>query len=92
MNPDQVDELKRMAEELYRLHEEMSISPERCREFNRRCALFLDRVEDLGMGQMALRVMDLLASCSPKDQSSCENATRTKGILERIRERLAAER
>jgi hypothetical protein len=42
------------------LHERITQSSE-CREFNRRAALLLERLEDAGLSRMADRAMDLLA-------------------------------
>jgi hypothetical protein len=33
-------------------------------------------------------MMDLMAGCSPKDFSPCDNRQSTKGALERLRERM----
>jgi len=39
---------------------------------------------------LADRVMDLLAGCSPKDFSPCDNRQCTKGSLERLQEKIRA--
>lgn len=71
-------------EELAELHEQ----PSRCREFNSRASLLLDRLEGLGAYDMADRMMALLGGCSPKDFSPCENRQVTKGALERLVKRV----
>jgi hypothetical protein len=67
------------------LHEKITQSSE-CREFNHRTALLLQRVEDAGFIRLADRVMDLLASCNPKDLSLCDSVRRAKDALERLRD------
>ncbi|MDD1739834.1 MAG: hypothetical protein LUQ30_03170 [Methanothrix sp.] len=47
-----------------------------------------ERLEEMGADDLADRVMDLLAGCSPKDFSPCDNRMSTKGSLERLKERL----
>ncbi len=66
------------------MHEKLTQSSE-CREFNRRTALLLQRLEEAGFSRMADRAMDLLASCNPKDLSQCESVQRARDILERLR-------
>jgi hypothetical protein len=75
-------------EGLLQLHEKTSADPSKCREFNARAALLLDRLEELEQFPLADRMMDLLSGCSPKDFSSCENHQRTKGALERLAARV----
>jgi hypothetical protein len=74
--------------ELYELHESSVSDPGRCRTFNSRASLFLEKLEDLQAYDIADRVMDLLAGCSPKDFSPCDNRQCTKGSLERLRDRI----
>ncbi|NYT01375.1 MAG: hypothetical protein GKC10_01250, partial [Methanosarcinales archaeon] len=50
-------------------------------------ALLLDRLESQGFTQLADRVMDLMAGCSPKVASHCENALSTRARLENLRDR-----
>ncbi|VVB68957.1 Uncharacterised protein [uncultured archaeon] len=75
----------REIEALCNMHEKLSQSSE-CREFNRRTALLLQRLEDAGFSRLADRAMDLLASCNPKDLSQCDSVQRARDILERLRE------
>jgi hypothetical protein len=81
-------EIQKELEELYRLHEETTTSSTKCREFNSRSALFLQKLEDMGYNRIADMFMDLIGGCSPKDFSHCESHERTKGMLERIRARV----
>jgi len=74
--------------ELYELHESSVSDPGRCRTFNSRASLFLEMLEERQAWDMADRVMDLLAGCSPKDFSPCENRQCTKGSLERLQDRI----
>jgi hypothetical protein len=83
------DELERREilqeiEALCTMHEKLTQSSE-CREFNRRTALLLERLEDAGFSRLADRAMDLLASCNPKDLSQCDSVQRARDILERLR-------
>jgi len=83
------DELERKEilqeiEALCNTHEKLTQSSE-CREFNRRTALLLERLEDRGFSRLADRAMDLLASCNPKDLSQCDSVQRARDILERLR-------
>ena len=71
-------------EALCNTHEKLTQSSE-CREFNRRTALLLQRLEDAGFSRLADRAMDLLASCNPKDFSQCDSVQRARDILERLR-------
>ena len=66
------------------LHEKITQSSE-CREFNRRAAILLQRLEDAECYRLADRVMDLLACCSPKDLSQCDSIQRARDIMERLR-------
>ncbi len=77
-------EILQEIEALCIMHEKLTQSSE-CREFNRRTALLLQRLEEAGFSRMADRAMDLLASCNPKDLSQCESVQRARDILERLR-------
>jgi hypothetical protein len=85
-------EIQGELEELCRLHEETLSSSAKCREFNRRSAFFLQKLEDMGCNRIADMFMDLLGSCSPKDFSHCDNHDRTRAALERIRARVNGSR
>jgi hypothetical protein len=74
--------------ELFELHESSVSDPGVCRTFNSRASLFLEKLEDLQAYDIADRVMDLLAGCSPKDFSPCDNRQCTKGSLERLQHRI----
>ena len=74
--------------ELYELHESSASDPGKCRTFNSRASLFLEKLEEMQADDIADRVMDLLAGCSPKDFSPCDNRLCTKGSLERLQERI----
>ncbi len=80
-------EILREVEKLYELHEQGSSDPKKCREFNSRASLFLSKMEDMGVNQMADRMMDILGGCSPKDFSPCDNRQNTKSALERLRDK-----
>ena len=73
---------------LYELHEMGVSQPNKCREFNSQASLFLQRLEEIGADDIADKVMKLLAECSPKDFSPCDNRLSTKGSLERLQERI----
>jgi hypothetical protein len=77
MTDDQQDwsELLQEIEALYAIHEKIGQSSG-CREFNRRAALLLQRLEDAGFSRLADRCMDLLASCNPKELSQCDSIQR----------------
>ncbi len=77
-------ELNRLCE----LHENGISDPGICREWNSQASLFLQKLEDLQIYDLADRVMDLLAGCSPKDFSPCENRQCTKSSLERLQQRV----
>jgi hypothetical protein len=81
-------QLLRELENLRRLHDETMTNSMKCREFNSRCAFFLQRLEDMECNRIADIFMDLLGGCSPKDFSHCDNHERTKGMLERTRARI----
>jgi len=72
-------------EALCAIHERITQSSE-CREFNRRAALLLQRLEDAGCDRLTDRAMDLLASCNPKDLTQCDSINRAKAVLERLRD------
>jgi hypothetical protein len=78
-------EIHKELEELCRLHEETLSSSAKCREFNRRSAFFLQKLEDMRCDRIADIFMDLLGGCSPKDVSHCDNHSRTRATLERIK-------
>ena len=67
------------------MHQKITKSTE-CRDFNRRAALLLERLEDAGFNRLADRAMDLLACCNPKDLSQCDSVQRAREVLERMRE------
>jgi hypothetical protein len=77
-------EILQEIEALCIMHEKLTQSTE-CREFNRRAALLLEKLEDAGLSRMADRAMDLLASCNPKDLSQCDSVQRARDILERLK-------
>jgi hypothetical protein len=72
-------------EALCNMHEKVTQSSE-CREFNRRTALLLQKLEDAGLFRLADGAMDLLASCNPKDLSQCDNVQRSRDVLARLRD------
>ncbi len=78
-------EILQEIEALCTMHGRITQSSE-CREFSRRSALLLQRLEDEGFVRLADRAMDLLASCNPKDLSQCDSVQRAKDILEKLRE------
>ena len=71
------------------MHQKITQSSE-CRDWNRRAALLLEKLEDAGFNRLADKAMDLLACCNPKDLSQCDSVQRAREVLERMRE-LAAE-
>ncbi len=75
-------------EELCKIHGDAIADFERCREFNGRLSGLLASLEDMDSPQIADRAMDTLSSCSPKVGSHCENSMRTRGMLERLRDRI----
>ncbi len=81
-------EIQEELNRLYELHEKEASDPGKCREFNSRSSLLLQRLEELEAFDIADRVMDLLAGCSPKDFSPCDNRLSTKGALERLQNRI----
>ena len=78
-------EILQEIEALCTMHEKITQSSE-CREFNRRTALLLQRLEDAGCNRLADRTMDLLASCNPKDLSQCDSIQRARDVLQRLRD------
>ena len=88
MDKDNWIEINKELKRLYQLHEMGVSQPGKCREFNSQASLFLERLEELGADDIADRVMELLAGCSPKDFSPCDNRLNTKGSLERLQERI----
>ncbi|MDD1732344.1 MAG: hypothetical protein CG440_48 [Methanosaeta sp. NSM2] len=91
MVPDDIKrrEIYDEIEALCIMHQTITQSSE-CRDWNRRAALLLERLEDAGFNRLADRAMDLLACCNPKDLSQCDSVQRAREVLERMRE-LAAE-
>ena len=85
MDTQRRKEILEEVDSLCTLHEKITQSSE-CREFNRRAALLLQRLEDSGCNRLADRAMDSLASCNPKDLSQCDSVQRAKDILERLRD------
>ncbi len=75
-------------EDLCKVHGDAIADFERCREFNGRLSGLLAIIEDMDSPQIADRTMDTLSSCSPKIGSHCENSMRTRGMLERLRDRI----
>lgn len=73
---------------LYDLHESCVADPKKCREFNSQASTFLEKLEEMNADEIVDRVMDLLAGCSPKDFSPCDNRQCTKGSLERLQQRV----
>jgi hypothetical protein len=88
MDRDEWREIQKQMDRLYELHERGVSEPGKCREFNSQTSLFLQRLEDLGIDDLADRVMEILGGCSPKDFSPCDNRLNTKGSLERLQERI----
>lgn len=78
-------EILQEIEALYNMHEKLTQSSE-CREFNRRTALLLQRLEDSGYNRLADRTMDLLASCNPKDLSQCDSIQRARQTMMGLRD------
>ena len=91
MVPDDIKrrEISDEIETLCIMHQKITQSSE-CRDWSRRAALLLERLEDAGFNRLADRAMDLLACCNPKDLSQCDSVQRAREVLERMRE-LAAE-
>ena len=90
MDRQKWEEILNEIEKLNALHEEGVSNPKKCRDFNAHASLFLDRLEGMGAVELADRMMDLLAGCSPKDFSPCDNRQLTKGSLERLMEKAKA--
>jgi hypothetical protein len=85
MDEERHKEILQEVEALCTMHERITQSSE-CREFNRRIALLLQKLEDDGCVRLADRAMDLLASCNPKDLSQCDSVQRARDALQRLRE------
>lgn len=85
MDKQKREEILQEVEALCLMHEKITQSSE-CRDFNRRVALLLQRLEDAGCYHLADRAMDLLASCNPKDLSQCDSVRQAKSALEGLRE------
>jgi hypothetical protein len=81
-------EIQKELDRLYELHESGVSNPGKCREFNSQASLLLEKLEGLNASGLADRVMDILAGCSPKDFSPCDNRQSTKGSLERLKEQI----
>lgn len=88
MDRDNWRQIQKELDRLYELHEAAISQTGKCREFNSQAALFLEKLEQVGADDLADRVMDLLAGCSPKDFSPCDNRMNTKGSLERLKARV----
>jgi len=78
-------------EKLIELHEKTASDSGRCREFNSSASILLNLLEEMGYDGLADRMMDLLAGCSPKDFSHCDNNLLTRNALQRLRERALEE-
>jgi hypothetical protein len=88
MERDSLLEIQKELSRLHELHERDVSEPGKCREFNSQLSILLERLEEIKAFDLADRVMDLLAGCSPKDFSPCENRQSTKGSLERLQDRI----
>jgi hypothetical protein len=88
MDRDDWLEIQKELNRLYELHEGGVSDPGKCREFNSQASLFLEKLEEMAAFDLADRVMDILAGCSPKDFSPCDNRQNTKGSLERLKDRI----
>jgi hypothetical protein len=64
-------EILQEIEALFIMHEKLAQSSE-CREFNRRAASRLEKLEEEGLFRMADSVMDHLVACNLKDLSQCD--------------------
>jgi hypothetical protein len=68
------------------MHEKITRSSE-CREFNRRTALLLQKLEDAGFNRLADRAMDLLGPPAiPRTSPSGDSIQRARDALERLRD------
>ncbi|KQC15458.1 MAG: hypothetical protein WCY97_00860 [Methanothrix sp.] len=81
-------DLQKEVEMLRRLHGDAICDADKCRDFNRKMADLLMKLEEMEEFSLADRVMDALSVCNPKTGSHCDNAERMKGILERLNERV----
>lgn len=89
MERDRYIEILKELDRLIILHEKNVSDPGACRVFNSQASLLLERLEEMEVDDLADRVMDLLAGCSPKDFSPCDNRMNAKASLERLRERVS---
>jgi hypothetical protein len=83
-NKQEWAEILQEIETLFFTHDKISQSSE-CREFNRRCSMLLQKLEDMKCYRLADKAMDLLASCNPKDLSQCDSIDRARYALMRLR-------
>lgn len=81
-------EIFKEVDDLYNLHGDAIADFEKCRKFGSQMSDLLARLEELECYQLADRVMDVMTICSPKIGSHCDNSQRTKGMLERLRDRI----
>jgi len=66
MNGIRWSEILKELNELSDLHERGASDPAKCREFNSRASIFLDRLEEMGANEIADRVMGILGGLQPK--------------------------
>jgi hypothetical protein len=85
MDEKKREEMLQEVEDLCAMHEKLTQSSE-CRDFNRRAAVLLQRLEEAECHRLADRAMDLLACCNPKDLSQCDSLQRARGVLDRLRD------
>jgi hypothetical protein len=79
-------EILQEIEALCIMHEKITQSSE-CREFNRRTALLLQRLEDAGLNRLADRTMDLLGPpATPRIFPRATASKRARDVLQRLRE------
>ncbi|MDD4653643.1 MAG: hypothetical protein PHQ34_15585 [Methanothrix sp.] len=88
MNREDWLKIQKELDRLYDLHESAASNPGKCREFNSQVSLLLEKLEEMDVSSVADRVMDILAGCSPKDFSPCDNRQNTKGSLERLKKQI----
>jgi hypothetical protein len=87
-------EIFKEVNELYGLHQNSIADFEKCRDFGRRLAVLLDKLEGQECrlcSPLADRVMDILSCCSPKIGSHCESSERTKSMLTRVKDNIEDE-
>ncbi|MGC9514649.1 hypothetical protein [Methanocrinis sp.] len=82
------EDLIEEVEALRRLHGDAICDADKCRDFNRKMAELLMKLEEMEEFALADRAMDALSVCNPKTGSHCDNSERMKGILERLKERV----